>query len=265
MHSHHDHARNVHHKEALRLALGTILAPKRPYTPISRSNSGSATPVYPAAFSTESLLNRPSDLTHLHSRPSSHSHSHTHLQHPHHPSPPSRLGRHDLTTPPGMAPPFPQSHYFLTHPHTAVPSPAASNSSSGTSTPEHSSVPGSASGSPPMANSPGLAATHSLNPASVPEEDRLQLLPPIVAAGSTSQSVESLATGASHSVHAHTDPIEGAEADHDYISLRDKALHDDHSHQPHENGGTLTPRARFIETLQSKNKAWDALIHGSFS
>ena len=33
-----------------------------------------------------------------------------------------------------------------------------------------------------------------------------------------------------------------------------------HAHAP----GTNTPRARFLQTLQSKS-AWDALIHGSFT
>ena len=95
VHPHHDHARNTHHKEALRLALGSILAPKRPCTSLSRPASGSATPVHPAAIATESLLGRPLDSSHLHPRPSPHphSHSHSHLHHAHHPSPPSRLGR----------------------------------------------------------------------------------------------------------------------------------------------------------------------------
>lgn len=45
----------------------------------------------------------------------------------------------------------------------------------------------------------------------------------------------------------------------------DKSPHTDRSHHPHENGGALTPRAKLLETLRSKNTAWDALIHGSFS
>ena len=95
VHSHHDHARNAHHKEALRLALGSILAPKRPHPSISRPVSGSATPVYSTGGPTDSLLSRPSDSSHLHPRPSPHphSHSHPHLYHAHHPSPPLRLGR----------------------------------------------------------------------------------------------------------------------------------------------------------------------------
>lgn len=47
----HDHSqanKNVQHKEALRLALGSILTPKRPYTPSSRS--GTASPAHPASF-----------------------------------------------------------------------------------------------------------------------------------------------------------------------------------------------------------------------
>ncbi|KAG6816830.1 Phosphoribosylglycinamide formyltransferase [Tephrocybe sp. NHM501043] len=44
--------RNIQHKEALslRLALGSILGPKRPFTPTSHSSSGTASPVHPAMF-----------------------------------------------------------------------------------------------------------------------------------------------------------------------------------------------------------------------
>ncbi|KAG5724709.1 hypothetical protein E4T56_gene3654 [Termitomyces sp. T112] len=54
-HAEHDPShinRNLHHKEALslRLALGSILGPKRPFTPSSHSPSGTASPAHPSAF-----------------------------------------------------------------------------------------------------------------------------------------------------------------------------------------------------------------------
>ncbi|KAG6820547.1 hypothetical protein H0H93_015432 [Arthromyces matolae] len=44
--------RNIPHKEtlSLRLALGSILGPKRPFTPSSHSSSGTASPAHPAMF-----------------------------------------------------------------------------------------------------------------------------------------------------------------------------------------------------------------------
>jgi len=264
IHPHHDHARNTHHKEALRLALGSILAPKRPCTSLSRPASGSATPVYPAVIPTESLLSRPLDSSHLHPRPSPHphSHSHSHLHHAHHPSPPSRLGRPELNTPPGMTPSFPQPHYFFTHPHTTTSSPAPYGLESGTATPATSSAPASAANSPPITHSPGPAAGHS--PILAPEEEHLQLLPPIVAAGSK-PTAEVFPTAVPRPVQAV--PLDAdAKIEHNRDPARgDKSPHIDKSHHPHENGGALTPRAKLLETLQTKNTAWDALIHGSFS
>lgn len=160
-----------------------------------------------------------------------------------------------------MTPPFPQPHYFFTHAHTATSSPAPHNAESGTASPV-TSAPGSATNSPPMAHSPGLEAAHLPVSTSVPDDDQLQLLPPIVAAGSTS-SVEYPFAVAPRPVHGV--PSKGkSERDGDHARL-DRSPHFDKSQHPHENGGALTPRAKFIETLQSKTTAWDALIHGSFS
>ncbi|KAF8633824.1 hypothetical protein AX15_001235 [Amanita polypyramis BW_CC] len=251
-HPHHDHGRSAHHKEALRLALGSILAPKRPYTPISRSSSGSATPIHTTS---ESLPSRPGDSSHLHPHP----------HHSHHPSSSSGLSRSELTsTPPGTNPSFPQHHfpYFTVHPHTTMSSPAYSNPNSGLATPEVISVPGSAAGSPPVVHSPGPSG-HSPVPMSAPEEGPLQLLPPIVAAGSTTGSpAENSSTVSAppvQAVHLGTNS-NGTHTAVDHGG-RGRSVH----YRSRGNGGTSTPRAGFIETLQNKNNAWDALIHGSFS
>ncbi|KAF8809848.1 hypothetical protein BYT27DRAFT_7187114 [Phlegmacium glaucopus] len=88
------------HREALRLALGSILSPKRPPMNGSRSSSGSTTPLYPFPMSSGPhtpagsppayypLAHGPNSSDYLHSH---HPH-HPHLYHPH-PHTPSRLGR----------------------------------------------------------------------------------------------------------------------------------------------------------------------------
>jgi len=103
----------MHPKEtlSLRLALGSILAPKRPYTPSSRSSSGTASPAQPASFiSTTTPLPPPPP----HSTPTSEMGKSESFLHParamHHPHTPSRLGmsdppsdHHSSYSPPGSA------------------------------------------------------------------------------------------------------------------------------------------------------------------
>jgi len=85
------------HREALRLALGSILSPKRPPLSSSRSSSGCNTPLYPFSMPSGShtpvgtppsyypLAHAPNSSEYLHPL-------HPHLYHPH-PHTPSRLGR----------------------------------------------------------------------------------------------------------------------------------------------------------------------------
>ncbi|KAF8153940.1 hypothetical protein B0H34DRAFT_719680 [Crassisporium funariophilum] len=86
------------HREALRLALGSILTPKRPpLTSGSRSSSGTASPAYPFSMGSGahtpagtppayySMQHGPNSSDYLHPH-----HGHLHHGHPH---PPSRLGR----------------------------------------------------------------------------------------------------------------------------------------------------------------------------
>ena len=164
-----------------------------------------------------------------------------------------------------MTPPFPQPHYFFTHGHTATSSPAPHNAESGTATPATSSAPGSATNSPPMVHSPGLETAHLPVSTSALEDDQLQLLPPIVAAGSMStSSVENRSAAAPRPCPVQVVPLLGTKGNGDQAH-RERSPYIDKPQHPHENGGALTPRAKFIETLQSKTTAWDALIHGSFS
>jgi len=91
------------HREALRLALGSILSPKRPPLNSSHSSSGSTTPSYPFSIpsgphtpagtppSYYPLAHGPNSSEYIHSH-----HPHFHHPHPHphpHPHTPSRLGR----------------------------------------------------------------------------------------------------------------------------------------------------------------------------
>ncbi|KAF8890774.1 hypothetical protein BD779DRAFT_1517008 [Infundibulicybe gibba] len=177
--------KNVQHREALRLALGSILAPKRPYTPSSRSSSGTASP-------------------------SPYYHNHNHTEHPHlrhlhshlHPHLPSRLGRtnssdsHSDSGTPQLTPSTstPNSSSLLPSPTEEHP-PALS--------PHESSAAKDAHSTPPPIHSPAPMLVH----------------PPVVAV---------------------------TEA------------------KPDSGSGSGPPKAKFIQTLQSKS-AWDALIHGSFS
>ncbi|KAF8637136.1 hypothetical protein AX17_003040 [Amanita inopinata Kibby_2008] len=279
---HHDHiSRNVQHKEALRLALGSILAPKRPYTSMSRSTSASGT-ASPAL---------PLDPTHAHTRPgSSLAHTHPHLHHPHQPSHPSRLGRpHSqdvaVTSPPpaGLTPAHPLPHhyshpqhlpYFLTHTPTIPASPPHSGPPSGASTPPTgtscSSAATSPMNTPPASRSPALNATQYGLPMSVPEDEPLQMLPPVVAAlpGSSSPAapvrpMQSLVQAGQDS--ANSDANAHASDAAVKVPQPDQSRNGKLKHVPPGVGGTSTPRVGFIETLQSKNSAWDALIHGSFS
>ncbi|RDB17781.1 hypothetical protein Hypma_001099 [Hypsizygus marmoreus] len=82
------------HKEALslRLALGSILAPKRPFTPSSRSSSGTASPAHPSSFPTSPLPPPPPTSTPAHGFDPSRPESYLHPRYIHLPHTPSRLG-----------------------------------------------------------------------------------------------------------------------------------------------------------------------------
>ncbi|KAF8888447.1 hypothetical protein CPB84DRAFT_1964186 [Gymnopilus junonius] len=90
----------MQHREALRLALGSILTPKRPQTvPMSRSSSGTATPVLPPFGYSPSGSHTPAGTPPLASPyftglgPISSEHLHPHHAYQHHPHAHSRLAR----------------------------------------------------------------------------------------------------------------------------------------------------------------------------
>jgi len=205
--TYHDHDpinqhKNLQHKEALRLALGSILTPKRPFTP-SRSPSGTASPAHSASFTASSSPQPPPP----HSTPTHGHNSDAHMQarYIHHPHTPSRLGLGDPTDPHGSS-----SSPFPHHP-SRIPSTANSSQQPSPSqeTPPPLSLPASMLPGP---EHQGTAPIHAPSPHSAVQSGVVVAVPHAGSAGS----------------------------------------------------GTGTPKAKFIETLQSKS-AWDALIHGSFS
>jgi len=218
--------KNLQHKEALRLALGSILAPKRPsLTPSPRSSSGTASPSYfPNSTGHSPHSSTPASAPiHLteeagsvdHSR---HTHSHPHLQHHSHAHTPSRLGR----------------------------------SSSSTGSPHSSAHP-----------SPRIATQDPHHPIgdTVAEDGMLALPPPI-----SRQNSQGSSPGAEHTRPHPTPvqpvPVDGSSLPTDIPSVPVGDYPTASASNP--GSGTGTPKAKFFQTLQSKS-AWDALIHGSFS
>ncbi|KAG6908794.1 hypothetical protein DXG01_003241 [Tephrocybe rancida] len=198
--------RNIQHKEALslRLALGSILGPKRPFTPSSHSSSGTASPAHPATFGNPGSPGLP-------------------------PPPPNATPIH------GPDHLFPRSYHF---PHT--PSRLGHT--------EHmrdamwpSGSPGSAPSSAPY--SPHNSSTHSASPTDE--------CPPVLALPPPAVVSESAAPLASP-LHA---PKPRSASDSGPVPSVKNAT----------GSGSGTPKVKFLESLESKNSAWDALIHGSFS
>ncbi|CAA7262697.1 unnamed protein product [Cyclocybe aegerita] len=222
------------HREALRLALGSILASvspsstfddadcfmafvilnkkRPPFNPPSRSSSGACTPAFGMSSGAHTPANTPPVTGYypLAHGPNSSEYLHPHHAYQHHghaPLPPSRLGR-----------------------------------SSSSNSPTESAIPSSSSSAHP---SPRPGATGSADPVPLPFD--LEPLPPAA-------------------VHATPSPTDDTKPVRPSIS----PLHSDHgSGSEGESGsssqtGAGTPRAKFLQTLQSKS-AWDALIHGSFS
>ncbi|KAF9458715.1 hypothetical protein BDZ94DRAFT_1270082 [Collybia nuda] len=188
--------KNLQHKEALRLALGSILTPKRPFTPSSRSSSGTASPAHPASFAVPSSPQPPPppQSTPVHD-------SHLHSRHIHQPHTPSRLGLIDSA----------DSHWPSVLPLPPSPESVPSSSAHGSQQPSPS-----------------------------------QETPPVLSLPAPVLSATPPAARDSPAIHAPS-PL---------------PAHVSAAAQPHSGSGT--PKAKFLETLQSKS-AWDALIHGSFS
>jgi len=118
----------------------------------------------------------------------------------------------------------------------------------------HSSASGSPNASPPS------SAAFS-NPASQPPSPSLESMPPLPAAAMSESHDQAGGASTVPAIHAPA-PVQA--------SLGSEVVNATYSHPQSTSGeegsdsGSGTPKAKFIETLQSKS-AWDALIHGSFS
>ncbi|TRM63202.1 hypothetical protein BD626DRAFT_495859 [Schizophyllum amplum] len=232
-------AYTAQHNEALRMALGSILSPKRPFTPSSGPASGTASPAFfhalpftgpgsqtPAGHDAHHhhhpqqshQPHHPPQAHQPHHGPHHHLHSHWyphhqdahHHYHPHPSHTPSRLGAGEEHTGSQTSRPVTQS----TGSHPASPGEPSSQGTSPLPSPAHE-VPPAVNG----AHAGGMPA-----PAPLPADAKV---PVPTAPAPASGGVPTSAGGTPSS-------------------------------------GTGTPRAKFLDTLHGKS-AWDALIHGSFS
>ncbi|KAF9078282.1 hypothetical protein BDP27DRAFT_1309348 [Rhodocollybia butyracea] len=227
---------NDHTKDALRLALGSILAPKRstpnPSNARSSSSSGTASPAHLPFPYTPSASTPPAHGSHLpFPHPHPHPHAHQHLHSPLGPSPlaPSREHSH---TAPGHS-----SSTSTTHsPHASSPvTPITETTSSPFG---HYPRPGllsrsisssSTHGGPGRSTDSAVISANQPQTHSAGEQEGIHAPLPRLSDGSTS-------TGTVPAV-AVTTP-----------------------------GGTPITKNKFIQTLEGKTpSAWEALIHGSFS
>jgi hypothetical protein len=226
----------LQHREALRLALGSILTPKRPpLSASSRSSSGSASPAYFGMHSA-SGTHTPSGTPPVASSgtysqaygPNSSEHLHPHGHHPH---PPSRL-RPSSHSPVSSGNPSPTSSL----PSTGAPS-SISTPHLGSSTDTYVALPDPSNIELPPPAGPIQDTTTAGKPTR----------PPIRPLQATKQGVAQAQLATARSVSERTvnttAPAAAASAP---VS------------------GYVTPKSKFLQTLQSKS-AWDALIHGSFS
>ncbi|PPQ94291.1 hypothetical protein CVT25_004948 [Psilocybe cyanescens] len=240
------------HREALRLALGSILTPKRPpILPSSRSSSGAATPAHPSPWLSGPVSGAqtpagtpPTASPYIAAGhgPNSSEHLHPHYPyhgHPHpHPLPPSKLGR------------------------------SSSSSSNSPVESAHNSAPNSGHPSPHTGIGTAVGAQMVLS--TVPD---VEPLPPAMLAGPHSDSNVNeggiSGNGEVKPVRPSIAPLHPNKEGSTVASLAGAGTVEgsDAMHVQTEAGsqsGRGTPRAKFLQTLQSKS-AWDALIHGSFS
>ncbi|KAE9399427.1 hypothetical protein BT96DRAFT_920210 [Gymnopus androsaceus JB14] len=256
----HDHA-----KDALRLALGSILAPKR-YTPNpmprSTSSSGTASPAHfplPYGVGTPSPANSSSPVPQSQSpHPSSHlafphPHQHQHLPHVHsHLVPGREHAAHSLN----------QSTSSSTghSPHSSLPATpiteTGSNSMSSPSPFNYYPKPGL------LSRSISSSSAHSTRPTpSAPSNGAAGAVPDVAVLpanqaqnGNTGNQLES------ERIHMH------APAPRISSSDGSPGLPPAPAVAVTTPGGTPIGKNKFIQTLEGKtHSAWEALIHGSFS
>ncbi|KAJ3570188.1 hypothetical protein NP233_g4571 [Leucocoprinus birnbaumii] len=274
---------NSQHREALRLALGSILAPKRPSMPGSRSSSGTATPAYSFSGSSGSYTpytpSTPPTMPFTPSLEASSSQEHplSRLSFPHHhpTHPPSKLGRVEshpdgsAANAPSTAPISPPQR----HSPPPLPPPLLRSLSQNPSNPPSSrtsprlhpvtpppphpppaiTVTDTADLGPtlpapalPTADGDGgkiSVAENSMSPPSIPPPGDASVHPAAIAQAAAATATATNGTGSSGQVSSQQHPCGTANTG---------------------GSGSGTPRAKFLQTLQGKS-AWEALIHGSFS
>ncbi|KAL1692433.1 hypothetical protein GGG16DRAFT_101807 [Schizophyllum commune] len=242
VHAPHRDAYTAQHNEALRMALGSILSPKRPFTPSSTSHpaSGTASPAFfhalpftgtasgpHSATSTGPTTGAQSPSDAMNGSPHPQQHAHTHHLYPHwpgsyhHPHPPEPRQYHS----------DPHHPY---HPHTP------SRLGAGEEGPVERGHAGEAGEFRQGGHGPIHDSSHPPSPgepATPPAVDNLHAPAPVPAASASPHAA--LPSGGVHPAAAHAG--DGSPS-----------------------SGAGTPRAKFLDTLQGKS-AWDALIHGSFS
>ncbi|KAL1720260.1 hypothetical protein EV715DRAFT_272120 [Schizophyllum commune] len=252
VHAPHRDAYTAQHNEALRMALGSILSPKRPFTPSSTSHpaSGTASPAFFHAL----------PFTGVHSSSSPHSASTTGAQTPSDSmnAPAQGQQAHGPNQqghgPPHLAPHLLYPHWPGSYHHPHPPEPRQYHSD-----PHHPYHPHTPSRLGAGEEGPverghsdetgefrqgGRGPIHDSShppspgePATPPAVDNLHAPAPVPVASASPHSA--LPSGGVHPAAAHAG--DGSPS-----------------------SGAGTPRAKFLDTLQGKS-AWDALIHGSFS
>jgi hypothetical protein len=251
--------KSMQQHQALKLALGSILTPKRP--PFHHhTSSGTASPAFYGAHSSSgahtpvgsppnvssmptsgsgsynTLAHGPNSSEHLHpyhpyGHPVHAAHGHVHGQ-GHAPLPPSRLGP-GRSTPLGS--PF-ESAQTSSHPSPSSNSEAMTNPSD----------------IEPLAMPPPMLGPHDHAHDHHHYQNGTVAPPPTPSTPSSGLHTLSLSPKAGDSSALPSHVASSACPEHGQVEPGG------HS------SGKVTPRAKFLETLQGKS-AWDALIHGSFS
>ncbi|KAF6749497.1 hypothetical protein DFP72DRAFT_912775 [Ephemerocybe angulata] len=223
------HSKNWAHKEALQIALGSILTPKRPHAPpSSRSTSGTLSPVHSGAST-------PGTGTPVHPPPFGSEYLHSHHAYLY------REGHH------------PASHTSHT------PSKLVQSS---TSPSQEGSPRGSAPSSPTITKQQMMSPIHEPDDTirSAPITRDSYVSPPSPGLGPIDDSDPRL-----RPLRPTLAPLQPQQVNG--VNVKAASLPDlptTKSHLPPPATAIGTPKAKFFTALQGKG-AWDALIHGSFS
>ncbi|KAF9502116.1 hypothetical protein BDN71DRAFT_1437587 [Pleurotus eryngii] len=153
------------HKEALRMALGSILNPKRPYTPSSRSSSGTASPAYPYSFHHSPVPGTPSIPPAPHPTPSSGRFSESHLSpFPYHPHPQPHL--------PHALPPLSHTHsHHVPSPLSQLDAQSSPQDGDQVSHSQRNSPTHSGAASPTLSQAPGTLSDASITAPANPQQE----------------------------------------------------------------------------------------------